>query len=133
MLSTLHFLMHPGCTCEDHGGAGGEDSADTRELPGMQEDGKGAAARANNLNLFAALLHLVADVLRGIVILVLACLIQLGLIQDGERADAYCAIIVAGLLGAGSLVLFLRAGAVLTRLLTHADVPTLEKAEDGQP
>merc|ERR1712060_242595 len=121
MLSTLHRFIHPGCTCEDHGGDGEDASASTQGISGVQEESgisQASAARTKNLNIFAALLHLVADVLRGILILVLACLIQFGVIQNSERADAYCAIVVAGLIGAGSLVLMLRAVAVLVKLST---------------
>ena len=44
------------------------------------------------------MLHLVTDVLRGILILVVALLIVCGGVHDAEKADAVCAIIVAALI-----------------------------------
>jgi Co/Zn/Cd efflux system component len=146
MLLALHLLFHPGCNCSNHGDGGGDDLEDGKqrwlagEVPSVQEDSTVSQAttpRGKNLNLFAALLHLIADVLRGILILVLACLIQANKIQDGVRADAYCAIVVAGLVGAGSVVLFVRAGAVLARLVTfirkRISYTVAQQSLDGQP
>jgi len=97
--SVLHMLVHPGCD-GNHGGK--------QATPGKA---------ASNLNVVAAMLHLVADVLRGIAILVVASLIEVGILRDQGRADAICALAVAVFVAIGSLTLLLRLVSALKRCI----------------
>lgn len=93
----LHMLVHPGCTGH-HG-------------PELEEkEGEGAS-----LNVTAAMLHLVADLLRGLAILGGALAIELGWVSNPEKADAVCALFVAGFVGLGSVELLRRSWTALQR------------------
>merc|ERR1719166_148514 len=61
--AAVHMVVHPGCD----GNHGSSLSSDSVAADNPKED---------NLNVTSAMLHLVADVLRGIAILVTAILIQ---------------------------------------------------------
>lgn len=97
-LPHLHNLVHPSCAAS-HG-----DCACDLSSAGEAS----SAASDNNLNLFAALLHLVADVLRSITILVAGLLVETGTLKDAGKVDAGCAIAVAAFIVAGSMALFHR-------------------------
>lgn len=91
--AVIHQLFHPGCTSthsHDDSHSAGADTLDS------------------NLNVSSALLHLVADVLRGITMLVVAILIQANVIVKPGVADAVCALFVAAFVALGSLELFRR-------------------------
>jgi len=109
MMTTLHMALHPGCACSNHAGAAVEDSM--QENPSTPETP--SVIKAQNLNLIAAMLHLVTDVLRGILVLFVALLILMGGVEDAERTDALCALVVAFLIFAGSIALTVK---VVSRL-----------------
>lgn len=94
--SMLHMLVHPGCQ-----GHGEEESNAAQRGAGM------------SLNVGAAMLHLVADVLRGITMLVAALIIQLGVSKDPGKVDAVCALLVAAFI-------FMGAGTILQKLCRTA-------------
>jgi len=129
VMSTLHMIIHPGCTCssktadiswEDMWGWGDLDGeagsagevADATGSAG-QRGNASAGKTPRNLNLIAAFLHLITDILRSVLILIVAILIQLEAIQDAEHGDAVCGLVVAGLIFLGSIALMLQ---VLGRL-----------------
>lgn len=86
MAGLFHRLVHPGCT--------GHHAAEERgEL---------------SLNVSSAMLHLVSDVMRGIIILVVAVLIEANVITEVGKADAICALLVALFVGLGSVELLRR-------------------------
>lgn len=118
MLSTLHMAVHPGCTCEHHEG---DALTGSPTMPA-------AAGEGRNLNLVAAMLHLITDVLRGLLILAVALLIMLGGVHDAGRADAVCALVVAALIAAGSVALLLR---VAGRLQTFCCSQVNEKSKNS--
>jgi Co/Zn/Cd efflux system component len=128
MMATLHMALHPGCTCSDHGEAPETSTDKSLAAPLTQTE-----IKARNLNLVAAMLHLVTDVLRGVLILFVSLLIQLGGVEDAQKADAVCALIVAVLIAAGSIALLVK---VVTRLYgfcirrgytpATADAPTVD-------
>lgn len=89
----LHAIVHPGCS-GDHTAGSGEKTASEK--------------KATNFNVTAAMLHLVADCLRGVVILITALIIQAGAVSDPERADAVCALLVAVFVALGSVALIYR-------------------------
>lgn len=124
VLSTLHMAIHPGCTCSDH------DEIVVDEGSALTQEST-VVAKARNLNLVAALLHLITDVLRGILILIVALLIELGGVQDAERADAVCALIVACLIALGALALFIKVAARLWSFLRHINY-ALASTEMGE-
>merc|ERR1712039_752467 len=73
---------------------------------------EGIASKATrNLNVIAAMVHLITDLLRSVLILLVALVIQLGGVEDAERTDAICALIVAFLVCAGSVLLLSKLGA----------------------
>lgn len=90
--SRLHSLVHPGCECESEGLA----------TPAA------AISHPANLNMLATLLHLIADLLRGIVILAAASFIQAFNVENPGEWDAWCAILVAILVLMGSAALLWR-------------------------
>mmetsp|Transcript_37097 Transcript_37097/g.68452 ORF Transcript_37097/g.68452 Transcript_37097/m.68452 type:complete len:443 (+) Transcript_37097:37-1365(+) len=98
VLSALHKAVHPGCTC-----APGEEDALAGSPTTLTTPSKG-----RNLNVVAAMLHLITDVLRSILILGIALLIMLGGVHDAGHADAVCALTVAALIAAGSVALLLQ-------------------------
>lgn len=98
--AALHMLVHPGCS-EGH----------ACSSPGSAEDADEGPAK--NLNVTAALLHLLADAFRGMTILVVAVLIEAELVVDAEKADAVCALIVAAFVALGSVALIQRAFTLL--------------------
>eukprot|EP00931_Biecheleriopsis_adriatica_P024182 TRINITY_DN15132_c0_g1_i1.p1 TRINITY_DN15132_c0_g1~~TRINITY_DN15132_c0_g1_i1.p1 ORF type:complete len:434 (+),score=92.55 TRINITY_DN15132_c0_g1_i1:76-1377(+) len=81
----LHRIVHPGC------------------------NGRHGEAEEDNLNVTSAILHLVADVLRGVTILLVAILIEVRVITDPGTADAICALFVAAFVALGSVALLRRA------------------------
>jgi Co/Zn/Cd efflux system component len=91
--SILHMLVHPGCTDSSHA------------LPGKQVESSGGNG---NLNLSAAMLHLVADVFRGITILITAIIIEAGIVSDAGKVDAICALLVAAFILIGAFAIFQR-------------------------
>jgi len=106
--SLIHMALHPGCT--------GEHGQDT-EVPmfgrGDSANNPPAVASAD-LNISAAILHLVADILRGVTMFVAAIIIEAGL-ADPLEADAVCAILVAAFTVVGAAALLRRAGAAMCR------------------
>jgi len=104
----IHMALHPGCT--------GEHGQDT-EVPmfgrGDSANNPPAVASAD-LNISAAILHLVADILRGVTMFVAAIIIEAGL-ADPLEADAVCAILVAAFTVVGAAALLRRAGAAMCR------------------
>mmetsp|Transcript_94049 Transcript_94049/g.146994 ORF Transcript_94049/g.146994 Transcript_94049/m.146994 type:complete len:438 (-) Transcript_94049:5-1318(-) len=90
----LHMLVHPGCNSPAHNSA--------------ESCCGGAHAKQENLNMSAAMLHLIADVVRGITILISAILIQTGVVKNAGQADAWCALLVAAFILFGSLAIFQR-------------------------
>jgi len=108
-IAWLHQAFHPSCKDADCAApktgdgsaaeASMDDSADTDEK--------------SNLNLYGAVLHLLTDVLRSLVILVVGMLVQIGFISDAASADAICAIIVSICILVGSLALLRSAAAAL--------------------
>uniref|UniRef100_A0A7S4R703 Cation efflux protein transmembrane domain-containing protein n=1 Tax=Alexandrium monilatum TaxID=311494 RepID=A0A7S4R703_9DINO len=98
----LHRVVHPGCS-GSHGSHQAGDAADV---------GEGALA-AGNLNFSSAMLHLMADVLRGIAILVVAVAIEVGCVPDPGKADAICALAVAVFVTLGSVEILRRLGVSL--------------------
>mmetsp|Transcript_130580 Transcript_130580/g.418675 ORF Transcript_130580/g.418675 Transcript_130580/m.418675 type:complete len:509 (-) Transcript_130580:106-1632(-) len=95
----LHMLVHPGCDGSHHGSSGAADPA------APQDSGSSSSI---NLNVSAAVLHLVADVFRGITILVTAILIEARAVEDAGKADAVCALVVALFVALGSVALVQR-------------------------
>lgn len=103
------MLVHPGCSDShaDHGGKCGQSG--------------GAKPRSEaNLNVTAAMLHLWADVLRGITILVAAILIEAKWVADAGRADAICALVVAAFVALGSLALLQRMYVAIRRVCSRS-------------
>lgn len=99
----LHAAFHPSCdptTC----------GASAPPAPG------GAAPpEAVNLNVDGALLHLLADVLRSVVILIAGLLLQCGVIRDAAHADVVCALVVSVLIVLGSVVMLRKVVVALRR------------------
>mmetsp|Transcript_36471 Transcript_36471/g.100440 ORF Transcript_36471/g.100440 Transcript_36471/m.100440 type:complete len:435 (-) Transcript_36471:20-1324(-) len=108
-ISFAHSVVHPGCA--GHGGLCSHNDAST---PKIDEDGvQSAGVREDkNLNVDSALLHVVSDVFRGVLIFVLALMIQLGVVVNAKKADAICAMLVAVLVFVGAGALFRRAYAI---------------------
>jgi len=107
--SMLHMLVHPGCTDAAHVPQGSMSVLRASSFNSQGADLKvseSAPAQENNLNLSAAMLHLVADVVRGFVILITSIIIQAGV--DGGKADAICSLMVAILILIGSAAIFQR-------------------------
>lgn len=99
----LHMLVHPGCSDAAHAGADLNDSA------------ADVSRSEVNFNVSSAMLHLVADVLRGLTIFIVAVVIQMGWAPDPGKADAVCALLVAAFILIGAVVLFKRLGMALWR------------------
>lgn len=117
----LHALVHPGCGCGSMGHSDFSGGASLRE------------ARAN-LNMLATLLHLVADVLRGIVIFAVACIIQVFKVPCPDKWDAWCAILVALFVVLGSLALLGRvARARCWRTAASRTYPAADHDDLSQP
>jgi len=95
--STLHMIVHPGC---DGSHASCEGQCDARSDA--------------NLNVTSAMLHLVADVLRGVTILGAALVIELRLVSDARKVDAICALLVAIFVTLGSAALLQRVWTALS-------------------
>jgi hypothetical protein len=97
--SLIHSLVHPGCeghrgSCSKLGDRGGT---------GIETTAKSSSD--HNFNVDAAMLHIVSDVVRGILMLVLAILIRAGVV-NAKRADIISALLVAGLVLIGALSIF---------------------------
>jgi len=75
---------------------------------GSGADVDGGIPNSSNLNLSAAMLHLIADVVRGITILVSAIVIEAGVARDAGKVDAVCALLVAGFIFVGAAAIFQR-------------------------
>mmetsp|Transcript_41504 Transcript_41504/g.96566 ORF Transcript_41504/g.96566 Transcript_41504/m.96566 type:complete len:420 (-) Transcript_41504:136-1395(-) len=99
-LNLVHQIVHPGCG---------------------RRDGQGA--QEHNLNVFGAVLHLVADVLRSVAILIVAIFIQMGWVSDPADADAVCALFVAAFVLLGSLTLFFQMASTSWHLATAEEEP----------
>jgi hypothetical protein len=74
---------------------------------------------------------------RSLLILVVALLIQLGIVQDAKHADAMCGLIVAVLIVIGSMALMLRVAGHLKSFLRKtslgkASIAEKECEEKGQ-
>merc|ERR1712172_233056 len=110
----LHAIVHPRCTVagcrHDNVGSDVGTVAPSTELP----------ASRLSLNMSAALLHLVADVLRVVTILIVAIAIEVGSVSDPGKADAACAILVAVFVAVGSAEIFRRAWRSLVVVLKRS-------------
>jgi len=102
---TLHELLHPGCA---HQG-----------FP--SKDGHGSDGHNYSLNTSSAMLHLMSDVLRGILIFVVALLMKCHMVTNASRADAVCALLVAALVILGSGALLVEVGRSLRKWRTAQD------------
>lgn len=89
---TLHELLHPGCA---HQGFPSKDGS------------HGSGGHDYSLNTSSAMLHLMSDVIRGLLIFVVAILMKCHVVTNASRADAVCALLVAALviLGSGALLM----------------------------
>eukprot|EP00927_Polykrikos_kofoidii_P035752 TRINITY_DN30291_c0_g1_i1.p1 TRINITY_DN30291_c0_g1~~TRINITY_DN30291_c0_g1_i1.p1 ORF type:complete len:422 (+),score=59.03 TRINITY_DN30291_c0_g1_i1:63-1328(+) len=108
----LHSMVHPGCNCGAH-----EDGSPDGTGTVNSKVGKA------NLNVLSAMLHLIADVVRSLTILVVAIFIQARVLGDGRMADAVCALIVAAFVLVGSCELVRRmcaAASVLRDTIVNA-------------
>mmetsp|Transcript_65064 Transcript_65064/g.193983 ORF Transcript_65064/g.193983 Transcript_65064/m.193983 type:complete len:201 (-) Transcript_65064:95-697(-) len=103
----FHGMVHPGCA-QSHGSF----DRGSGSLEAEASEGSTAAA---NLNLSSALLHLTADVLRGVAILVAAVAIEVGYVSDPGKADAICALAVAAFVALGSVEIVRRLGLAVWR------------------
>lgn len=135
-LKLLHQAFHPSCELDDcpcapAPGPSGTPS-EASESDGDSISGSSAASGASiaptrstaagdedNLNLYGAVLHLLTDVLRSVVILVVGILVQLGVIRDSASADAVCALVVSACILLGSLALLRTAAAALCGRRAH--------------
>jgi Co/Zn/Cd efflux system component len=118
-LQALHIAAHPGCTCGDIDLTwGASENKTSDESDEVMDSSKtlgvaSVAKKPKNLNMFAAMLHLITDLLRSILILGAAVVIQVVDVQHAERIDAACALAVGVLITIGSFALLLK---VLARL-----------------
>eukprot|EP00928_Gymnodinium_smaydae_P024138 TRINITY_DN19631_c0_g1_i1.p1 TRINITY_DN19631_c0_g1~~TRINITY_DN19631_c0_g1_i1.p1 ORF type:complete len:515 (+),score=42.16 TRINITY_DN19631_c0_g1_i1:59-1603(+) len=108
-LQSLHMMFHPACTLEncpiDDPSAGRkEDAASATRAKGVQEANIDVEEGVN-LNLHGALLHLITDIVRSIVILVTGGLVLSGKVRDSVKADAACAIVVGSCVIIGALAM----------------------------
>lgn len=103
-IELLHTVVHPGCD----GNHGSSSCAPSNNAV------KDSAASGNNLNLNvdSALLHLTSDILRSIVIFIVAVMIKCNVVRSARKADAVCALLVAGFILMGSLAIFQKAFSV---------------------
>jgi Co/Zn/Cd efflux system component len=115
-LQTLHGWIHIGCNCagfqsicgrSDNNRHNGE--ALDRDL--MMPEAAAVSRKDENLNLLSALLHLITDLLRSILILGASILIHVVGGQHAEQIDAVSALVVAFLIFVGSLALFQKVSA----------------------
>eukprot|EP00931_Biecheleriopsis_adriatica_P095699 TRINITY_DN69310_c0_g1_i1.p1 TRINITY_DN69310_c0_g1~~TRINITY_DN69310_c0_g1_i1.p1 ORF type:complete len:400 (+),score=69.15 TRINITY_DN69310_c0_g1_i1:89-1288(+) len=116
MMTTLHMVLHPGCSCAVKIQYKSEKSTtdpSVEKKPESQQTDSTTPKASRNLNVVAAMLHLVTDMLRSLLILIVALLIQFELVKDAEYTDAVCALVVAVLILVGSLALLLRVAARL--------------------
>jgi len=117
VLSSLHMMFHPGCQCLQ---------APTidwscQEEPALNPEAQTETAhygKLRNLNSAAAMIHLVSDMLRSVLLLVVGVLIQSGT-QDAQYADALCGLVVSLLVCMGSMALLLRMAGRLHRCCGH--------------
>jgi len=107
--SVLHMLVHPGCTGHHDGGGSGVSGDSEAIAGGAVGSSPGLGDGSWNLNLSAAMLHLIADVLRGITMFIVAILLELGVLKDAGKADAICALAVAAFIIVGAAALFKQA------------------------
>lgn len=108
-MALVHTIVHPGC-----------------------QHGNGKKEPQHNLNVFGAVLHVVADVLRSVAILVVAILIQTGWVQDPADADAVCALFVAAFVILGSLTLIIQMAHAAWHFVS-SEVPEEADCEMGLP
>lgn len=104
----LHNVVHPGCDGNhgafSHGHShGNSQDADTE---------RSASSGDLNLNAASATLHLVSDIFRSIVIFIVAVMIKCNIVHSARKADAICALLVAGFILMGALALFRKAFSV---------------------
>eukprot|EP00746_Dinoflagellata_sp_MGD_P124002 gnl/MRDRNA2_/MRDRNA2_58607_c0_seq1.p1 gnl/MRDRNA2_/MRDRNA2_58607_c0~~gnl/MRDRNA2_/MRDRNA2_58607_c0_seq1.p1 ORF type:complete len:494 (-),score=76.44 gnl/MRDRNA2_/MRDRNA2_58607_c0_seq1:747-2228(-) len=98
----LHGLVHPGCD-GNHSFSCGHDRSHSKPNP---------SHGTVNLNVDSALLHLWSDIFRGVAIFIVAVLIKCSLVKSARKADAVCALLVAGFILLGTLALFQKAFSV---------------------
>jgi len=112
ILAKMHVVIHPGCRCAQAPSAQAptNDSSwqDESALSPEVQTETAQDRKLRNLNLAAAQIHLITDVLRCVLILVVALLIQVGVVQDAQHADALCGLVVSALVCMGSTMLLLR-------------------------
>jgi len=106
-LNLLHQAFHPNCQGCDLD----KSSEETQIITGTKQQTEPAG---ENMNVYGALLHLIADVVRSIVILVVGLLVQFRFLGDTARADAVCSLVVSTCVVCGSLPL-LRNAAIAFR------------------
>lgn len=125
-LAWLHAAFHPGCDL-----SGGCQSSSCGPPAGAATATVPEATQAEeNLNVYGALLHLVTDVLRSVVIFVAGVLVQCKLLGDAERADAACSLVVSACVVCGSAAL-LRGAAPALRGAVHAATQARRKASSA--
>jgi Co/Zn/Cd efflux system component len=111
-IQTLHMWVHPGCQCR-----GLDESVKQKTIAKLEgrdvttPQDASLSKMKENLNLFSALLHLITDLLRSILILGASILIQFIGDEHAEQIDAICALLVAFLIFVGSFALFLKLSA----------------------
>jgi len=125
--SFIHRIVHPGCTENHHTGYSSASPG-----TGSEADTSTDAGKTANLNVTSAMLHLAADVLRGITILVVALVIQFGKVPDPGKADAICALAVAAFVALGSAEMVRRLALALWQRRPWRERPG-EGSEQEQP
>jgi len=106
-LTLLHKAFHPNCE-------GCHLEKNSEEPPSITGTKQQTESIRENLNVYGAMLHLIADVVRSTVILVVGLLVQFRFLGNTTRADAVCALVVSTCVVCGSLPL-LRDAAIAFR------------------
>merc|ERR1719330_67765 len=95
----LHAVLHPGC--------GGPSAGCSMSGSGTGMSGEMKSDRGEkNLNLLGVTLHLAADVVRSLIVLVAGLLLELGVLTDVARTDAVCALVVGVFVLSGAAAFF---------------------------
>jgi Co/Zn/Cd efflux system component len=115
-LQTLHEWVHIGCNCAGFESICGRPDNDRQNEDALDRDltiseVAAVSTKDENLNLLSALLHLITDLLRSILILGASIMIHIVGGQHAEQIDAISALVVAFLIFVGSLALFLKVSA----------------------
>jgi Co/Zn/Cd efflux system component len=110
-MAFLHQAFHPNCNDADCSASHNITSVPAPDASNSEIVEK----EESNLNLYGAVLHLLTDVLRSLVILVVALLVEFGVIRDAPSADAICAIAVSLCIILGCVPLLRAAGTTLYR------------------